>query len=167
MEKNIINIEKEILKGDILDLSLGDISLIYPYIKKDDELDLDYIENMYGKKLIQENSYDTALLFFTLQNIKSRRGKSDLLREISEYLKEKAYLHIWDINKKFGQMFKKQISIRVGQQEKDIEVKNTNLFTDNSMDTMIKLVQEHFTIVTFKREKDLYYIKCKKKKIRL
>lgn len=167
MEKNIINIEKDILKGDILDLSLGDISLIYPYIKKDNDLDLDYIENMYGKRLIQKNSYDTALLFFTLQNIKSRRGKSDLLRQVSEYLKEKAYLHIWDINKNFGEMFKKQISIRVEQQEKYIEVKNTNPFTDNSMDTMIKLVQKYFTIVTFKKEKDLYYIKCKKNKIRL
>lgn len=162
----IINISEDMFNGDVLDLSYGDFSVLYPMFKRQEELQVDYYERAGGKKNIGSENFDTGILMFTLQSINSRMGKRALLKEISSYLKKNGYLHIWDIDKGYGKIFKDDIIINLdsnNEKGRIISIKNFRIANDNSMDSMLKLVQEHFTIVTFQKDRGVYYIKCRKK----
>lgn len=166
MKEYVITVSKDMFKGDVLDLSYGDFSVLYPIFKQEEELEVEYVEKTFGKKLIEKGSFDTGVVMFTLQSINSKLGKKKLLKEISEYIKNKGYLHIWDIDKGYGKTFRGNIKVNLEKEKiesKIIPIKNFKITTDNSMDSMLRLIQEYFTIVTFKKDEEIYYIKCRKK----
>lgn len=166
MNENVITVSKDMFKGDVLDLSYGDFSVLYPIFKKEEELEVEYVEKAFGKRIIQKEGFDTAVVMFTFQSINSKLGKKNLLKEISEYIKSSGYLHIWDIDKGYGKTFRGNIRVDLQEEKnksKTIQIKNFKITTDNSMESMLRLIQEYFTIVTFKKDEEIYYIKCRKK----
>jgi hypothetical protein len=64
--------EKEIFKGNLLDIGFSNHGIIYNIYKQynDDNSSVDYIEGKDQKTGIEEGVYDTCALFFTLSDIK-------------------------------------------------------------------------------------------------
>ena len=84
-----INLEKEIFKGDLLDIGLSNHGIIYNIYKQyNDDSSVEYIEGKEEKIRIEEGVYDTCALFLTLSDIKLTHSKNKLIQDIYKFLKE-------------------------------------------------------------------------------
>ena len=167
MKKEVfINLEKEIFKGNILDIGFSNHGIIYNIYKQyvDDSSSLDYIEGKDEKTGIEEGVYDLCALFFTLSDIKFTKSKSKLVQDIYKFLKEDGLLYIWDVDKGFAKIFNSKIKIvSPDKNTKQINLRDLNIFKDSSKENTIKILQPYFEILTLKNSDNVYYMICKKK----
>ena len=161
-----INLEKEIFKGDLLDIGFSNHGIIYNIYKQytDDSRDIEYIEGKEEKIRIEEGKYDTCALFLTLSNIKSTYSKSKLIRDIYKYLKEDGLLYIWDIDKGFVKIFNSRIKIVLPDKSaKQIYLRDLNIFKNSSKENTMKILQPYFEVLTLKNSDNIYYMICKRR----
>jgi len=167
MKKEVfINLEKEIFKGNILDIGFSNHGIIYNISKQyiDDGSSVDYIEGKDEKDAIQENEYDVCVLFFTLGDIKFSQSKKKLVEDIYKYLKNGGLLYIWDIDKGFAKIFNSNIKIVLPDKNtKHIKLRDLNIFKDSSKENTMKILQPYFEITMLKNSDNVYYMICKKK----
>lgn len=167
MKKEVfINLEKEIFKGNILDIGFSNHGIIYNIYKQyiDDSSSVDYIEGEDEKTGIEEGMYDLCALFFTLSDIKFTKSKSKLIQDIYKFLKEDGLLYIWDVDKGFAKTFNSKIKIVLPDKNtKQIHLRDLNIFKDSSKENTIKILQPYFEILTLKNSNNVYYMICKKK----
>ena len=126
-----INLEKEIFKGDLLDIGLSNHGIIYNIYKEytDDSSTIEYIEGKEEKKRIEEGVYDTCALFLTLSDIKLTHSKNTLIKDIYKFLKEDGLLYIWDIDKGFMKFFNSKIKIVLPDKStKEIYLRDLSIF---------------------------------------
>lgn len=163
-----INFEKEVFKGNTLDIGLDNYGIIYNIIKNyDDKINLDYINGQQSKNIIEENFYDNCILFFTINRIASINKKRCFLNDISKYLTDSGKLYIWDIDKSFGKLFKGTLKIAMPKGEiKKFKINNYNLLSNNSYNNIISLLKNKFNIIDCQSSNDIYYIKAEKIKLR-
>ncbi|MDF2880844.1 MAG: hypothetical protein K0R54_1401 [Clostridiaceae bacterium] len=159
-----INFEKEIFKGNILDIGLDNYGIIYNIIKNyDDKINVDYINGQQNKNNIEENFYDSCILFFAINGITFNNRKKHILNEISKYLKNGGNLYIWDINKGFGKLFKGTLKIAMPKGEiKKLKLNNYNLLSNNSYENIVQLLKNKFNIIDCQSSNEIYYIKAEK-----
>jgi SAM-dependent methyltransferase len=161
-----ISLEKEIFKGNILDIGFSNHGIIYNIYKQytDDNSSIDYIEGKGGKIRIEEGIYDTCALFLTLSDIKSTHSKNKLMEEIYKFLKEDGLLYIWDIDKGFAKVFNGEIKIVLPDKStKQIYLRDLNIFKNSSKESTTKILKPYFEILTLKNSDDIYYMICKKR----
>lgn len=165
MSLNFLSLEKEMFRGNILDIGLENNGIIYNVYKfYDEDIDIDYLEGISCTEILKPNNYDTCIFFFSLNSMATLKQKKKLLKEINDYLRSNAYIYIWDIDKK---PFKfKSTSVRVvlpDRSVKDIKVNCLNPFTNNSKDKIIDMLQEFFDVLQIRHSNDIFSIICKKK----
>jgi len=161
-----INLEKEIFKGNILDIGFSNHGIIYNIYKQyiDDSSSIDYVEGKDEKAAIEEGVYDICALFFTLGDIKFSQGKKKLIQEIDRYLKVGGLLYIWDVDKGFAKIFNSKIKIVLPDKNtKQIYQRDLNIFKNSSKENTMKILQPYFEITTLKNSDNVYYMICKKK----
>ncbi|MBU3110357.1 class I SAM-dependent methyltransferase [Clostridium lacusfryxellense] len=167
MKKEVfINLEKEIFKGNILDIGFANHGIIYNIYKQyiDDSSSVDYIEGKDEKAGIEEGMYDLCVLFFTLSDIKLSQNKKKLIQDIYKYLKVGGLLHIWDVDKGFAKIFNSRIKIVLPDKNtKHINLRDLNIFKNSSKENTIKILKPYFEILTLKNSDGIYYMMCKKK----
>ena len=167
MKKEVfINLEKEIFKGNLLDIGFSNYGIIYNIYKQntDEGSSLSYIEGKQEKMEIEEGVYDLCAMFFTLSDIKFSQNKKKLVQDIYKYLKEDGLLYIWDIDKGFAKMFNSKIKIILPDKKtKEIQLKDLNLFKNSSKENTMKILQPYFKILTLKNSDNIYYMICKKR----
>ena len=167
MKKEVfINFEKEIFKGNLLDIGFSNHGIIYNIYKQynDDNSSVDYIEGKDQKTGIEEGVYDTCALFFTLSDIKFSRSKEKLIQDIYKFLKVDGMLYIWDIDKGFAKIFNSKIKVVLPDKStKQIFSRDLNIFKDSSKENTIKILQSYFEILTLKNSDNIYHMICKKK----
>lgn len=161
-----INLEKEIFKGDLLDIGFSNHGIIYNIYKQyiDDSSSVDYIEGKQAKDTIEEESYDTCALFLTLSEIKLPSNKKQLIKDIYRFLKTEGLLYIWDIDKDFIKVFDSKIKILLPDKStKEIHLRNFNIFNNSSKENTMKMLQPYFEVLTTSSSDNIYYMVCKKK----
>ena len=161
-----INLEKQIFNGNLLDIGFSNHGIIYSIYKQytDDYSNVDYIEGNEEKRGIQEDSYDSCVLFFTLSDIRFAYSKNKLVQDIYRFLKNDGLLYIWDMDKGFVKIFNSKIKIMLPDKStKQICLKDLNIFKNSSKEKTMKVLQPYFEVLTLKNSDDIYYMVCKKK----
>lgn len=162
-----INLEKEIFKGNVLDIGFSNHGIIYNVYKQyiDDSSSVDYIEGKEEKRRIEDGEYDVCALFLTLSDIKFTHSKTKLIYDIYKFLKSDGLLYIWDIDKGFAKIFNSTIKIVLPDKStKQIFLRDFNIFKNSSKENTMKILQPYFEIVTLKNSDNIYYMICQKKK---
>ena len=167
MKKEVfINLEKEIFKGNLLDIGFSNYGIIYNIYKQntDESCSVNYIEGKQEKIEIEEGLYDLCALFFTLSDIQFTQSKRKLIQDIYKFLKEDGLLYIWDIDKGFAKIFNSKIKIILPDKKtKQINLRDLNLFKNSSKENTMKILQPYFKILTLKNSDNIYYMVCKKR----
>lgn len=161
-----INLEKQIFKGNLLDIGFSNHGIIYNIYKQhtDEYSNLEYIEGKEEKIRIKENEYDSCALFLTLNDIKLTHNKNKLIQDIYRFLKIDGLLYIWDIDKGFAKSFNSKIKILLPDKStKQICIKDLNVLKDSSKENTMKILQPYFEILTMKNSDDIYYMECKRR----
>jgi len=166
MKKEIlINMEKEVFNGDVLDIGFENYGVVYNLHKKYNEVTtVEYINGKDEKAYLKQGGYDSCVLMFSLSSIWLSHDKKGLLKEIFNYLKEDGYLYIWDIDKGFKNTYVANIKMFLPDRKiREIKVRDFNVLKDSSKEKTLRLIEEYFEVVDFKVINNIYYIKGKKK----
>jgi len=162
----ILNLIEQKFNGNILDIGFFNYGIVYNIIKNTQEsYSLEYFHNESKDINIDENFYDSSVLFFSFSEILFRLKRRNLLIKIYEGLKEEGILHIWDINKGFGKTYNNKLKIFLPKGKvKEIIIKDYNIFKNVSKKSTINLLSSKFDIIEEIDEGELYYIKAQKKR---
>ena len=160
-----INLEKEIFKGNLLDIGFSNQGIIYNIYKQyTDDSTIEYIEGKEQKIRIEEGVYDTCALFLTLSDIKFTFSRNKLIQDIYKYLKEDGLLYIWDIDKGLAKIFNSKIKIVLPDKStKQIYLRDLNIFKNSSKENTIRILEPYFEILTLKNSDNIYYMICKRR----
>jgi hypothetical protein len=160
-----IDLRKEILKGNILDVGMDNYGIIYNLYKLyNKEASLEYIQGREEKELIEKASYDSCILLFSLNSLWLKSNKKSLFKDIYDYLHQDGLIYIWDIDKSYSRVFNGKVKVLLPENNvKDISLTNMNVFKDSSAESTLKLLKQHFEIIDFQCYDNVYYIKAKKK----
>ncbi|GAA0746155.1 class I SAM-dependent methyltransferase [Clostridium oceanicum] len=165
-EEIFINLEREIFRGNVLDIGARNYGIIYNVYKKyNDDISLEYINGEKDKENIKDDYYDNCILLFSFRNVYFKRTKTKLVKEIYKYMKTGGCLYIWDIDKNYGKTFNGKLKILVPNGKlKKLSIKDINIFKDNSKKTILSILKPYFKIEDLKNSDGIYYIKAKKLK---
>lgn len=161
-----ISLEKEIFKGDLLDIGFCNHGVIYNIYKQytDESNSIEYLEGEEAKGSIEQGVYDTCALFLTLSGIKFTQAKSKLIQDIYKFLKKDGLLYIWDTDKGFFKTFNSKIKIVLPDKStKQIYIKDLNIFKDSSKENTMKILQPYFEVLTLKNSDNIYYMICRRR----
>jgi hypothetical protein len=160
-----IDMQNEVLSGDILDVGLDNYGIIYNLYKlQNKDANLEYIQGREEKKFIHKESYDSCILLFSLSNLWFKLSKKNLFQDISQFLKADGALYIWDIDKSYTKLFKGTIKVNMPQNNiKEIRIKDLNVLKDASKKSTVKLLEQYFEIIDLMAYDNVYYIKAKKR----
>lgn len=161
-----INLENEIISGNVLDIGLENYGIFYNIMKNfNDEVSVSYVDGAEESSIIEDNFYDNCVIFFSLNKIPFVKNKRKLVNEVSNYLKEGGNLYIWDIDKNRRMVFSGTVRVLLPDKSmKSMKISNYNPLTDCSKESIVKLLQNKFDIVDLKSSDGIYYIKAEKKK---
>ncbi|WP_242845747.1 hypothetical protein [Clostridium novyi] len=96
----VINMEKKVFNGDILDIGMDNYGVIYNIYKKSNtDFNVEYIDNKKGLDFIKNNSYDICVMFLSFSSIMLKANKQKLVKKICDYLREDGLFYIWDLDK--------------------------------------------------------------------
>jgi hypothetical protein len=160
-----IDMQNEVLTGDILDVGLDNYGIIYNLYKlQNKNANLEYIQGREEKRFIDKESYDSCILLFSLSSIWLKLSKKNLFKDISQFLRADGLLYIWDIDKSYSKLFKGAIKIMLTENNvKEINITDLNVLKDASKESTVKLLEQHFEIIDLKAYDNVYYIKAKKR----
>ncbi|MBC2580101.1 class I SAM-dependent methyltransferase [Clostridium sp. DJ247] len=157
--------EKEIFRGNILDIGLENYGVIYSIYKQyNEDVNIEYINGRQEEDNIKENFYDNCILLFSFSSIWFALNKKNFIKDIYKYLAKDGLLYIWDIDKGYGKIFDARIKIVVpGNNLKEIKVRDLNILKNNSKEKTMNLLQNYFEVLDVKSSDGMFYIKAKKK----
>jgi SAM-dependent methyltransferase len=163
IEELVVDLQKECFEGNVLDIGVDNLGIIYNMCKSsEDEVTVDYFEEDVDGKCSYKNCYDVAVLFFTISKF---LNKKKLLEEIYDYLKEDGEIKIWDIDK--INSITNRINLKIllpGSKEKNIRLRNSNIFKNRSKESVVRLLVTKFDIIEMNSKNNVYCIKGRKKK---
>lgn len=167
-EENLIDLQGNFLKGNVLDIGGENYGIIYNLFKNSNEgekeVSIDYVEGVEEKEAIEKNYYDNVVMFFYISSIWRENTKKKIIEDIYSFLKDKGELHIWDIDKKHKKIVNDKIKVILPENKiKEFSVKDFNLMHKSSLENVKSLIDTYFNIIEIKQYNDLYYIRATKK----
>lgn len=166
MEREIfINLEKEVFRGNILDIGLDNYGVVYNIYKQyHDNINVEYISGKEEKESLKEEFYDSCILFFSFSSIWLRINRRKFIKDIYRYLNKDGLLYIWDIDKGYTKIFNATVKIVIPEGKvRQIKIRDLNILKDTSKVNTIKMLEEYFNIIDIKSSDGIYYIKARKK----
>ncbi|MEG0306555.1 MAG: class I SAM-dependent methyltransferase [Clostridium sp.] len=144
-----LTLEKEVFRGNVLDITYGNDGVIYHANKYyDSYIEVDYIENKLLKEAQVEEYYDSCILFFSLNKIKSSKLRKELFSNIYNKIRKNGYVYIYDIQKKRFNITKINIEILLPDKKlKKIKINSYNIFSDITTEKIINDLNMHFDII--------------------
>lgn len=160
-----INLEKEIFRGNILDVGLDNYGIVYNIYKQYyDNVNVEYVSGKQEVGALKEEFYDSCILFFSFSSIWLKMNKRKFIKDIHRYLNKDGLVYIWDIDKGYTKIFNATVKIVIPERKlRQIKLKDLNIFKDTSKQNTIKLLQEYFNVIDIKSSDGIYYIKARKK----
>lgn len=167
MEKLFISLEKEVFKGNILDFTYKSDSVIYNSNKfYDNFIELDYVDAEIKNNADHNNLYDSCILFFILNKLRTTKSRKKLFHMINKVLKENGYIYIWDIEKKPLKAVNKRIV--VGLPDKTVsklQIKSFNFISKCNSNSIIEELKEHFIIEEKVQSQGAFKLVCRRKDV--
>lgn len=149
MENLFVSLEKEVFRGNVLDISYENDGIIYNTNKYyDNFIDVDYIESALVNENQLKEHYDSCILFFSLNKIKSYKERERLFNKIFKLIRKNGYIYIWDLDKKPLQV--SNINIKVSLPDKTLRNLKVNLYNvliDNTQEKVINILKADFDII--------------------
>ncbi|ADL51377.1 hypothetical protein [Clostridium cellulovorans] len=160
-----INMENEVFRGDVLDIGFENYGIVYSVCKSfQDEIAVDYVDNIKEQEKAFKESYDSCVMFFSLREVLFTYSKKRLLKNVSRLLKSNGDLYIWDVEKNFKESITKKVIVALPDKKvKEIEIKESNPLKDTTMSSTLTIVSECFDVLDTKCSNGIYYIKGRKK----
>jgi len=144
-----VNLEKEVFRGNVLDITYENEGIIYNTNKYyDNSIDVDYLESTLSKESQLGEHYDSCILFFSLNKIKSNKEKESLFNKIYKLMRKNGYIYIWDIEKRPLQV--SNINIKVLLPDKtlrNLKVNLYNVLSDNTPEKITNNLKGNFDII--------------------
>jgi hypothetical protein len=164
----VINMEKEVFKGNVLDIGYKNTGIIYNVYKHlNEDANIEYINGDDEKENIKKGEYDSCILLFSFSCILNNKSREVLLNDIYSYLKSDGILYIWDIDKGIGEIFRGIIKILVPDRKiMNIKINNFNVLKDSSVNNAQKLLEKKFKLLTSITSDKIYSIKAIKKELK-
>jgi hypothetical protein len=161
----IINLQREELKGDILDAGLDNYGVIYNLLKDQNvDLNVEYVDKENDREFLQEGAYDTVTLFFSLSRFLLNFERKNIIKQLLKYLKSDGEIVVWDLDKKIGRAMSLDIKVLFPENRtKTISYSDYNVLKGASCDNTVKLLQRYFDIVELNLRDNIYYIKGRRK----
>lgn len=149
MESLFVSLEKEVFRGNVLDITYGNQGIIYKANKYyDNFIDVDYLDNATSRSCDNEEYYDSCIVFFTLNKIKTHRQKLMLFDNIYRLMKNNGYVYIWDVEKEPLKTLQRKITVSLPDKSmKNFQINLLNIFTDNTSSKIIDGLKNYFDIV--------------------
>lgn len=166
MKKEIfINLEKEVITGNVLDVCVENYGVIYNLYKAyNEDSTIDYVNGKKEENELLNEEYDNCIMFFSLRTLWLKNDKRKIINDISKHIKKNGCIYIWDIDKKYGKTFIGNIKILIPNRKiKEIKIKDINIFKNNSKDTIRAILEDKFDIVEIKSSDGIYCIKAIKR----
>lgn len=165
MKEMFLNLENEILTGNVLDIGFDNYGIVYNMYKHfNDEIALEYYEDGDLKIHSKGDNYDSCVMMFTMNNIFFNYEKCKLVKEIYEKLKPDGVLILWDYEKPFMRICRKRIKVMVSSgMLKEININDFNILSNCLEEKTIKILEGYFEITYEKHSDEIYCIKAKKK----
>ncbi|MGG7162111.1 class I SAM-dependent methyltransferase [Clostridium ihumii] len=166
MENTVfINLQDQIFSGNILDIGKDNYGVIYNLFKYlNNDGDINYVEKN-EKCSIECEQYDNCVLFFSLSTMTNVFEREQILEEAYKYLKRDGILYIWDIEKKKGKTYEKNIKVYMPDKSlKKINIKDGNLLKISSIDRTISLLSKKFEVLYSRVGNEIYHITCRKRR---
>ncbi len=162
-----INMEKEIFKGNLLDIGMDNQGIIYNIYKEfNDNINVEYVSGKEEGKNIKDDYYDNCILLFSFNKLWVKFKKKNFIKDIHSHLAKNGIIHIWDIDKWYGKIFNADIKILIpGGKLRKIKIRDFNILKDNSKESTIRLLNNYFKILECRNSDGLYYIKAEKKNL--
>ncbi|MEG1255650.1 hypothetical protein [Clostridium sp.] len=165
MESLFVSLEKEVFRGNVLDITYENEGIIYNTNKYyDNFIDVDYLESALAKEGQLEEHYDSCILFFSLNKVKSNKEREHLFNKIYKSMRKNGYIYIWDIEKRPLQV--SNINIRVSLPDKtlrNLKVNLYNVLSDNTPEKIINNLKDDFDIVEIITSNGIFKIVGRKK----
>ena len=109
MKEIVLDIQNEIIEGNVLDIGVENYGIVYNIIKQQNkDISIDYINGKEEKVNIEKGSYNSCVLFFSLSSLWLNNNKINLIKDIYNYLNDNGNLYIWDIDKGYKKVFQKK-----------------------------------------------------------
>ncbi|WP_087877521.1 hypothetical protein [Clostridium autoethanogenum] len=162
-----INMEKEIFKGNLLDIGMDNQGIIYNIYKEfNDNVNVEYVSGKEEGKNIKEDYYDNCILLFSFNKLWVKFKKKNFIKDIYNHLAKNGTIHIWDIDKGYGKIFYADIKILIPEGKlRKIKIRDFNILKDNSKESTLRLLDNYFKILECRNSDGLYYIKAEKKNL--
>lgn len=158
-----INMEKEKFSGDLLDIESENYGIIYNIYKNaNDEFNISYMDH---NNKIEKKSYDVCIMFLCFSSIIFKVNRRKILNKIYDSLKENGSIYILDVDKGYGKVYNKTVRfVLPNSQEKEVNIKEYNIFKDSSKESTCNLLGDYFDIINNECAESIYYIKAQKKR---
>lgn len=166
MDEIFISLEKEVFSGNVLDIGCENYGIVYNLYKHyNNDIAIDYVEDSDEDDILKKEEYDNCIMFFSLNKFWLNHKKEEFIKEISGLLKTDGYIYIWDIDKGYSKTFNGKLKVSLPDKKiKYINIKDYNVFKDNSLNNTEKILDKYFKIVDVKKSNNIYYIKGVKRK---
>lgn len=164
MKSIFLNLEKEVFRGNLLDITCDGRGIIYNANKYyDSSIEIDYLESS-----LQENhdniGYDSCVMFFSLHNYFTNGSKKELFRNLYNMLNKRGYIYIWDINKELFKHWSGDIKVLLPDKSiVDFKIKNLNYFEDSTPDKVINCLSEYFQVTEKVQSDNCFKIVARRK----
>lgn len=167
MENIFLSLEKEVFRGNILDITYDSQGIIYNVNKYyDNFMEIDYLENencMNEEKF--KSYYDSCILFFSLRKYSSKDRKK-LFKQIHEHTNKMGYIYIWEIRKDLFKSYNKKINVALPDKSiVKFPISDMNLFEECTPEKVIESMQEYFEVIENINSKDCFKIVGKRKDV--
>lgn len=164
MGKIYINLEKEVFKGNVLDITYDNNSVIYNCNKYYDSfVEIGYLENNLKEKKENLNYYDTCVIFFSLTKIKSFDKKRELISHIYSLTKPGAYLYIWDLDKKPFSNFSGIVQISMPDKTiANMKLNDLNIMPQHGREEIKRAMEGYFHVEKEIKSKDVFKLICRR-----
>ena len=160
----LIDLENVNIVGNVLDIGFCNYGIAYSLFKnRADEVSVDYVEGKDATKHIEEDFYDTCIIFFCLSGMGLKSNRKKILLEAIKHLKIGGIVHIWDLDKPRGRIFRGKLKVVLpGNIYKNITITDVNIAKDASFVSTKEIVEKYFEIMEHNNWDKVYCIKGKK-----
>lgn len=164
MGEKILDFRDKKIQGNILDLGYRDYGVIYNICKRDcSDMDINYL-NKETQEHIEMGQYHNCVLFFSLKNMWTNHQKEEVFNFAHKALSDDGEIYIWDIDKPTKKIYDYKIKVILSENNtRIINIKDFNLFNNNSKENIIKLLTCKFDIIDFDYNDEVFFIRAKKK----
>lgn len=164
MENVFVNLEKEVFRGNVLDVTSDGRGIIYNVNKHYDSfIEIDYLEKDFTGK-DKNKGYDSCVMFFSLQSYPTQVKKRQLFKNLYEMLNKNGHIYIWDINKEKLKPWNGTITVALPNKSTvNLEIKNFNLLEESTSPKVIDTIKEYFDIVETIESNNCFKIVAKRK----